>query len=1278
MSEHREQPNPRHLKGYGYLLELLLEMKHRQVKHLKSTPYLLSHYCPLKRIQKKKIISNTISISQTEQPVIFKKMNNEKGSLHHGNVVLRMEQVLCTQEEEMNDDQNQNTQNQNIQNQHDHHHSNIQNQHQNTQNHVNIPNSMNECIAPQIESEVMLNSSEQFENLISMTHPYDKISQFIKSLCKKLIPLELFGSLHNRNIIFNNIDRIVSLGRYETLTLHELMQNIKVNDMKWTYPKKDVKMEMMLKTNNNNNNNNNPTSSSSRSNKNHQQTTRSNINHHQTNGVDLLQFKKQTFMAQQFILFLFKHIIMILLSTHFYITESDQQRTKLLYFRRETWEYINRVSWSKINNHDSQQQQLSTITTTTTTRTTNTATTSNTIHTINNNNNNTIHTINNTIKNTNNTMNNKDSLRVEPSSSSTHSTTLRLFQPIEKELALQMLKKKSLPYTSVRLLPKQNTARPIINLGKRVMNNMNTIHTNNTNTTNHTRSDPFNSEFSHSYSVNSKLRDLLSILKFETHRNPELLGSSVFNPLDMYKRLLPFVRMWKEQLQEVNEKVKNLESNLDQPNVIQGENFNDMDDIRNNCNIRNDNIQSIRNNRNEHLLLPLYIVKIDIKGAYDSIPHQKLFQLISNSIIREEEYISVKYNVIRPYIGKIISKYERVIMCPNQFMRFTKLLNSQLSYKYCKSIFIDQVSYTSINANDIHLLLKEHISQNLIKIKNEFYIQVVGIPQGSIVSPLLCSLLYADFEKECLNWDLPNCGVNGHTSGGGDDVNGHTSGGVNGHGHSNSGGHACCVITGTGSGGGDGHHHLIQSCHVADKEDSWKEDSTLKYFIHVLLNSTTTTNTTMTACTGFMSESTTIVHENPGGGAAATTTTSSTSSSSSSNAIIPTFTPPISFMRRELVPLCSPIGHDYHSLTTTTTSAPTTTTTTTTSTTTIRMDLNTTLSPLLFQEHHGRQVDSTPPPPSVFQQEGLMNQNDHPQQHQQPLSNSSNSSFLLVSSIGVLLRLIDDFLYVTNNKNAAQYFLETMHAGNPEYGIRINPKKTKVNYETSVKVTSLTKCEYHAERLIRWCGFNIDTQTLNITVDYSRYWDCHLKDKISRDCRTPGFNLCRKLKQTISWKCTPLVIDGTVNSRFTCYLNIYQLFLFVAMKFHTTIRHKMKPQWNKSNLAHKKSAYNLCKTIISDIIGYMWICIQSRKKVIHKFRSMCELDKLCVQYLGVCAFHKILQKKHSHYAPFEIMTQLRIAKRNLLNIMAECRMKQLMNRVTDRRFSTELLNHIQF
>lgn len=47
-------------------------------------------------------------------------------------------------------------------------------------------------------------------------------------------------------------------------------------------------------------------------------------------------------------------------------------------------------------------------------------------------------------------------------------------------------------------------------------------------------------------------------------------------------------------------------------------------------------------------------------------------------------------------------------------------------------------------------LLREHITTNLVKINSKLYRQKDGIPQGSVLSSMLCSLFYGDMEKTAL------------------------------------------------------------------------------------------------------------------------------------------------------------------------------------------------------------------------------------------------------------------------------------------------------------------------------------------------------------------------------------------------------------------------------------------------------------------------------------------------------------------------------------------------
>jgi len=74
----------------------------------------------------------------------------------------------------------------------------------------------------------------------------------------------------------------------------------------------------------------------------------------------------------------------------------------------------------------------------------------------------------------------------------------------------------------------------------------------------------------------------------------------------------------------------------------------------------------------------------------------------------------------------------------------------ELSKRLKNALFTDQVQYAHVDKEDLMALLKEHVTQNFVKIGAGRYQQKNGIPQGSIMSPLLCSLFYADMDRERL------------------------------------------------------------------------------------------------------------------------------------------------------------------------------------------------------------------------------------------------------------------------------------------------------------------------------------------------------------------------------------------------------------------------------------------------------------------------------------------------------------------------------------------------
>jgi telomerase reverse transcriptase len=81
----------------------------------------------------------------------------------------------------------------------------------------------------------------------------------------------------------------------------------------------------------------------------------------------------------------------------------------------------------------------------------------------------------------------------------------------------------------------------------------------------------------------------------------------------------------------------------------------------------------------------------------------------------------------------------------------------------------------------------------------------------------------------------------------------------------------------------------------------------------------------------------------------------------------------------------------------------------------------------------------------------------------------------------LLLRLVDDFLLITLDKEKATRFVETMHQGLPEYGVEVGHDKTLVNFDMHVGGESVKKLARGSK--FPYCGTFIDCKTLEMTKD---------------------------------------------------------------------------------------------------------------------------------------------------------------------------------------------------
>ncbi|XP_074841572.1 telomerase reverse transcriptase [Carettochelys insculpta] len=201
---------------------------------------------------------------------------------------------------------------------------------------------------------------------------------------------------------------------------------------------------------------------------------------------------------------------------------------------------------------------------------------------------------------------------------------------------------------------------------------------------------------------NTQLKNLFSVLNYERTENPSLLGSSVFGKNDIYK-------IWRKFVSEV--------------------------------------LQS-------HDKIPcFYYVKADVTGAYDAIPHDKLVEVVSQIVDPEKRtiYCIRRYAVIKINMsGQIKKYYRRHVSTFKDFMSHMKLFVSHLqeNTRLQNAIVVEQSLSLNETSSSLFAFFLQMIHNNILEIEGRYYLQCCGIPQGSILSALLCSLCYGNMENK--------------------------------------------------------------------------------------------------------------------------------------------------------------------------------------------------------------------------------------------------------------------------------------------------------------------------------------------------------------------------------------------------------------------------------------------------------------------------------------------------------------------------------------------------
>ncbi|KAJ1344419.1 hypothetical protein BSLG_000979 [Batrachochytrium salamandrivorans] len=266
---------------------------------------------------------------------------------------------------------------------------------------------------------------------------------------------------------------------------------------------------------------------------------------------------------------------------------------------------------------------------------------------------------------------------------------------------------RALGFSSIRFLPKEVGARTIMNLGRKP--NVKEMEYIGLSPNQIKRLLCFRNKGANMLSINQLLQNAHHVLSFEKTHRPTLINNAVMGLNDIYLKF----KAYKMGLVEAH---------------IGGK------------------------------IPQLYCCKMDIASCFDTIQHDKLLSILE-TFLSKTDYVIQKYATLYASGERVRRGFHKRARDAADFQKFSELVEES-SAIVNHTVFTDQVEYQIEAANSIRDLLISHIKGNYVKIGKKFYRQKVGIPQGSILSTILCrvdlciyatliwgSLFYAHFEN---------------------------------------------------------------------------------------------------------------------------------------------------------------------------------------------------------------------------------------------------------------------------------------------------------------------------------------------------------------------------------------------------------------------------------------------------------------------------------------------------------------------------------------------------
>ncbi|KAL3537415.1 hypothetical protein ACH5RR_000781 [Cinchona calisaya] len=206
-----------------------------------------------------------------------------------------------------------------------------------------------------------------------------------------------------------------------------------------------------------------------------------------------------------------------------------------------------------------------------------------------------------------------------------------------------------------------------------------------------------NVRYTYFKSVNNVLRGVHIVLKGIQVKEPGKLGSSVFDYTGFYKKFVPFLQLLK---------------------------------------------------RGSSTLPAVFIIVSDVAKAFDSIDHNKLLSALEDIISNDEYCVNKSLQVICTKKSTLVC--QQLSLPPQDNIQESSEITTSVPTCTLHSIFVKEEQSRKIKKAELFSYLNEHIKRNMLQLDDKFYLQDIGISQGSILSSLLCSFYYGHLENNVI------------------------------------------------------------------------------------------------------------------------------------------------------------------------------------------------------------------------------------------------------------------------------------------------------------------------------------------------------------------------------------------------------------------------------------------------------------------------------------------------------------------------------------------------